>query len=744
MTIWSNLKRYAIYRRLLSSYLILVTISVLLISAMLYQRFAYQVESEINQVSMSRLDYLRSATDAIHNQVLAVGNELLHDPAVITAMLNDEFDPLLENEVVLQFRRVQSVYSFISYISIYNEKTERYLNNRGIDKEVDDEVIRLIGSNGGSRYMDFVPRLLHAGDFLPNASGTERLLTFVLYSNFSNLIPKNGALIININEAELIGKLLGDLSDSQDHLWMVADREGTILSHNDPGMFMTSIADAPYFQEISRTLTDKGHFTERMNGSRQLVVYAELDKLDWRIIGMRPYELPFFGITEPRTVSWAVGTALLAIGAALAVLLAGRMYKPYSVFQSKHRTLETSLNYAYPVLRESYVRGLLSGKADAQAGRAGLLSLSPPLTEAYFCVIVLSIDDYKLFCRRSYKEQDLLRFAIRNITEELLFRQGRYHSLEVESDHLVVFAPLDRPNLPDNFVLTLIELQQTIRQYFKLSVSVGIGDVVDAQEKVKDAYRSAKELLKYRLMLGHGSIIDRASVGDRMALSHDYPARAVTAMLEAVGLGRRKEAEAEIAKFISAIRPFRYNHVHMDLNQLIIAVQKKYGSALSPEDYELHGSLLYSLSDLETLEEVEGALRELCFAIIGRLEESKGSRNAELIETVRLLIQERYNDPNLSLDAIAEQVHYSSGYLSKLFKQETDQSFNDCVNAVRLEEAVRLLTTTGDSAAAISEKIGLGSSTYFFTLFKKTYGMTPAQYRTRHSLADLAAKKRIE
>lgn len=746
MTLWSNVKRYSIYRKLLVSYLILVLLSILLVSTVLYQRFAYQVESEINQVSLSRLEYLRSATDAIHNQVIAIGNELLHDPAIITAMLSGESDPLLENEVVLQLRRIQGVYSFISYISVYNENTGRYLNYRGIDTTVDREVIGLIENAGKDRYMDFLPRVLQRKDFMVNAEGSERLLTFVLYSNFSNLIPKNGALIVNINEGELIGKLLGDSSETRGDRWMVTDRDGTLLSHSDPGQFMTSLDGEPFYRDIvAQTAADKGHFTKRSGGSRELIVYAQSDKLDWRIIGIRPYGLPFFGIGEPQTVSWAVGVVLTAIGVALAVLLAGRMYKPYSAFLTKHKTLETSLEYAYPVLQESYFRRLLSGQADTKPGHAGLPHLGPQLTAAFFCVIVLQIDEYKQFCRRSYKEQDLLRFAVRNIAEELLIRHGRYPSMEVESDHLAVLAPLDRPSLPDDFMLTLIELRQTIRQYFKISVSAGIGDVVDAQTKVKDSYRSAREILKHRLLLGHGSIIDRASLGNRMSQSREYPAKVETALLEAVSLGHRKEAGLEIARFIAVLQPIGYNQAYIYLIQLFLAIHKKFGNTLAPEtDGDYDHSLLHSLSELETLDEVGAALKEFCFAIIGKLEEGRGRRNAELIESIRQLVKARYNDPNLSLDAIADQVRYSSGYVSKLFKQETGQSFNDCLNEVRLGEAVRLLTTTGDAASTISEKVGFGSSTYFFTLFKKTYGITPAQYRVQHSLSDLATKTRPE
>ncbi|WP_339205609.1 helix-turn-helix transcriptional regulator [Paenibacillus sp. FSL K6-3182] len=75
----------------------------------------------------------------------------------------------------------------------------------------------------------------------------------------------------------------------------------------------------------------------------------------------------------------------------------------------------------------------------------------------------------------------------------------------------------------------------------------------------------------------------------------------------------------------------------------------------------------------------------------------------------------------------------SPGYLGKLFRSHTQLSFNDYLKKIRLEEATRLLTTTNDSIAVISESVGVLNTTYFFTLFKKTYGISPAQYREQHT-----------
>lgn len=49
-----------------------------------------------------------------------------------------------------------------------------------------------------------------------------------------------------------------------------------------------------------------------------------------------------------------------------------------------------------------------------------------------------------------------------------------------------------------------------------------------------------------------------------------------------------------------------------------------------------------------------------------------------------------------------------------------------------MEEAKKLLLETSEPVAAISEKVGILNSTYFFTLFKKTAGLSPSQLRDQN------------
>jgi len=48
------------------------------------------------------------------------------------------------------------------------------------------------------------------------------------------------------------------------------------------------------------------------------------------------------------------------------------------------------------------------------------------------------------------------------------------------------------------------------------------------------------------------------------------------------------------------------------------------------------------------------------------------------------------------------------------------------------EKAVELLLHTSCTVQMINEKVGIVNTNYFYSLFKKKYGMTPLEYRKNH------------
>ena len=71
----------------------------------------------------------------------------------------------------------------------------------------------------------------------------------------------------------------------------------------------------------------------------------------------------------------------------------------------------------------------------------------------------------------------------------------------------------------------------------------------------------------------------------------------------------------------------------------------------------------------------------------------------------------------------------NSSYLSTLFKNEVGTGFVEYLNEVRLERAKELMDSSQLRLKEIIDEVGFCSYPYFFSLFKKKYGMTPKEYQ---------------
>lgn len=88
-------------------------------------------------------------------------------------------------------------------------------------------------------------------------------------------------------------------------------------------------------------------------------------------------------------------------------------------------------------------------------------------------------------------------------------------------------------------------------------------------------------------------------------------------------------------------------------------------------------------------------------------------------------------NPAFSLTMLADQMGFSPGYMSTLFKKLFNVSFQDYLVTARLERAKLLLLATDNKVYEISEIVGFDNPNYFSASFKKKYGASPLQYRER-------------
>lgn len=83
----------------------------------------------------------------------------------------------------------------------------------------------------------------------------------------------------------------------------------------------------------------------------------------------------------------------------------------------------------------------------------------------------------------------------------------------------------------------------------------------------------------------------------------------------------------------------------------------------------------------------------------------------------------------LTLTDIANDLGRSTSYVRKHFRKDTGMAIGEFITRSKLEEAKTLLIYSEKTLAEISFDLCFSSQSYFQRLFKKEYGMTPAQFR---------------
>lgn len=83
----------------------------------------------------------------------------------------------------------------------------------------------------------------------------------------------------------------------------------------------------------------------------------------------------------------------------------------------------------------------------------------------------------------------------------------------------------------------------------------------------------------------------------------------------------------------------------------------------------------------------------------------------------------------LSLETVAESLHLSRFYISRLLTRELNMGFSDFVSLLRVNRACDLLADTDKKIADVSEDAGFATIRSFNRAFARHMNMTPLQYR---------------
>lgn len=355
-----------------------------------------------------------------------------------------------------------------------------------------------------------------------------------------------------------------------------------------------------------------------------------------------------------------------------------------------------------------------------------------------FTVVHIAVSSYEgnpMFPHR--KDIPLLKFAIRNIAEEVLAACGMAAAFENLRSPGQILAVVNHKGEECSGHIEPLKalcgkLAEALHQHLSISAMIGIGRSCCGIENVSSSYYSAYNVAMYRMAANGNRVICAADLPGSGTVTYFIPDDRKLMLNNAIKNPNRKLALEVLEKVLEPLEKGNFSYanirtVYIDLAiQLIKSVKEAGGTweNIFSQDI-LSEAFLAGYSSLEQLKEwLQSSIDSIC-SYIGSLRRSEGKRSIEEIQ--RFIDNYYYTD--ITLNSLAARYFMNPNYLSQLFKNEAGMNFIDYLTEVRIEKAADLLKHSDIKVFRVSEMVGYTNHRYFSELFQKLHGMTPSEFR---------------
>lgn len=506
--------------------------------------------------------------------------------------------------------------------------------------------------------------------FSLQASGEVPVYSFVFYDIRKTEPRIGGALIMNIT-LDWLREVFLDTPSSPSRV-MFVDADGTIAYHSDPSMFLKNIADDGLFRRLTDRGDRSGSFSFLSGEDEVFVFYSRSGENSPFLIRTYPYGAIMGEILARRRTTMILVLVCVPLAMLLVVAVSRKLYRP--IRQLVRRV-------------DPHAEGETSGQGDL-----GFLSSRIDSILSRAETVEETAESY-----RKLLQTDVLRGALSGKTAD--------------------------PG-------SLLEQFREFRIPFSPEKAFGLAGLRPFTDEQLD--RLMSHFPETALM---GVFFD----GERMVVLFQGGSAGTAEELcsRAVSLGARFAVGSPPAEELSSLPARTFTHFRFSMKRLYISLQllaKEMGKGFgSPKEMNI-GEFEQTVETLEDRAALDGFFREWFESFEKTMQRCRTEKNRALVEQIREMVREEYANPNLCQQYLADRVGLSVSHVSKIFKEAGGISLSDYCLEVRMEKVSALLAETDIPVRDAAAAAGFSNESYFYTLFRKRFGTTPGEYRSRFRL----------
>lgn len=660
------------------------------------------------------------------------------DPQTEAFFSMTEFDPVQDYGTYLRVKKMFNINPFMKAACLYNE-TADYALCCGTDSiPLPGLWEQIVKRNGKIIY----PTM--------RTDNGEKILVFGYPFYLDSFDHPQGAVFLALDGKLTATHIFGEKDCRQ----TVFHNDGTLLlagesNNSDVNHFISeNIADAFW----SDTEWKDGNQILSINGKNYLYSTCRQDDI---IFARYENEETFMApLSRGRNIFLLVCLIVMALSACLQFVVVKKIYSPiasiretfsqsrfadgtaqgefelirqvYDEALSQIQELEAKNASYLPKLKADILRGLLSGSMTPLQAKELLKEHGLEIPFSGMFLISIQVDRNLEDSLMRGMVQTKVRQHLQDGLSPLFYTEviSGYH------DETIGFINTkDGGNATfEDLVKGLENVRDSLLSQYDITLTIGLDGVISEMADCQSVYSKVHQLQKNRFALGENQVIYPARVMELLPKPLTWPEPLMNEVLAAFRKSDRKLFTQKAADFIDTISQYEYTSSQLMFARLSLEMA---AGCQIPGTGENIPAMEIKMNP-STRQEAEDALQE-AFVIFrekkASAEQVKNNRHYKKVTEGQTFIMEHYSDCNLSVDMVADKLGYSPNYFARQFKSITGFYVNDYIRQVRIMKAQEFLKHSRMTINEISKATGFTSPNYFYSIFKKETGMTPASFR---------------
>jgi len=565
----------------------------------------------------------------------------------------------------------------------------------------------------------------------------------------------SGALVISFRK-EVLTDLFSSLDFTEGGWAYIQDADGNIMAS-------VSGSSSPVVSIGQKDLVrDEDLLQKNIDGNDMMISYTTSDYNSWKYVIVLPSSIMLKKLNYFQFINLSLLAGSLIIGILIALFMAYHNSKPVlnianqlrdflgddadkgkdtftaingsvSKLINSNKTLQAHIDNQKPLIYDTFLERLLrgqiyiKGEIDAISSYIGI-----NLEGKNFVVLLLRIylnetADASLY-RETIEEINVSKSLVRMLLSNCKDFEYFIHDADNRTIALLVCEAKDSDSsITEETQKVMHEVYTELFNTYNIKIFISGGNICHHPQEVWRSFEQAEHALTHIASKSSG-VVWYSNI-PKESEAYYYPLDLEQKLINFAKTGDFNQ----IQKLLQIV--FDENFKQRSLSFVT-------GKELV---YEIKSTLLKIISQLSNNDELKKQLQlidgnnsidynfklaEDIFGVICNIViDEKSNQNSKFIKKIKEYIDNNYMNQDLCLFKVASHFNLSEGYLSYMFKEQTNINFTDYLESIRMNHASLLLNSTDLSINEISERVGYNSAQSFRRAFKRQCGVNPSSLR---------------